>query len=134
MRGVVALSTLLGIGLIITALATAIGLVAFIENYIGFGERQSNLAYAVAGSGIQDAIQRLLQHPDCFTTTESYNCSGTIFLNVGSGTASTTISQSQENITITSEGSVQNRKRRIQVQALQDSVTKELRITSWKEI
>jgi hypothetical protein len=129
-RGALALSTLLGITLIVSVLATALALVAFFEGLIGFSHGLANDAYLAAEAGAYDALLRLVRNR---ANTGSYS------ITVGAGTATITFNTAPagyppEHIQITSTGDVQNRKRRLEVVVYADSTTGEVRIISWKEV
>lgn len=127
-RGALALSTLLGITLIVSVLAAALALVAFFEGLIGFSHARANDAYLVAEAGVYDALLRLVRNSG---NTGSYQ------LAVGSGTASLSFDTAglpTDHLKITSVGDVQNRKRKLEVVVYIEGDTKELRIISWKEV
>lgn len=81
---------------------------------------ESEIAYNVAESGIENALLRMLRNPNYTGET----------LAVGSGTATITITGTNPK-TIVSEGRVGNFIRKVQVVADYSSI---LNITSWQEI
>jgi hypothetical protein len=129
-NGTIAISTIWGIMLIVSAFATAVALVAIFEGNIGFGGSLSQKSYLVAESGIYDAILRLARDRN---NVSAYN------LTVEDGVASVTFDTAPtgypaDHIKIISTGDVQNRKRKIEVIVYADSQTGEIRIISWREL
>ena len=124
--GVIAFSTMMGIALVVSTLAVALALIAFLEGLIGYGQSKANQAYFVAESGVNDALMILAR--DKAFTSAGYT------LLVGPGTTTITVSTASQESTITSIGTVENRKKKLEVKASVDSYTGAIRIISWKEV
>lgn len=133
-RGAIALSTILGITLLVSILGIGIGLIAFFEGLIGVTQARSTEAYFAAEAGVYDALRRLLLNP----TTQG---DGVIIaqpsypLVVNSATSTVQVgSLSGSKVTITSIGESQGRKRKLEVEVFIDGTTGALQILSWKEV
>jgi hypothetical protein len=126
-NGAIALSTILGITLIITVLATGLALVSFTEGLIGFAAIHIHKTHLVAQAGIYDGLWRLVRNRDF---SASYN------LAVGVGTASVSFSRTgvpAQHVRIISIGDSHGNRRRMEALVLVDDRTGEIRIVSWRE-
>jgi len=128
-RGVAALTTILGIGLVVTLMGIALGFLAFFEGAIGFSLSKSQEAYLVAQSGVADALMRLARDKDF--SSAGYTVS------VGNGSATVVVTRNTPTIgqdLITATGDVQGRKRKLEVKAAVDGTSGQITILSWREI
>lgn len=126
--GVAALTTILGIGLVVALMGAALGLLAFLEGSIGFSHVKSQEAFLVAQSGASDALMRLARDKT-FTSPSGYT------LAVGNGTSTVTVtSPAFSQKTITSQGEVSARKRKVEVKIVVDDRTGNITVLSWQEV
>jgi hypothetical protein len=128
--GAIALSTLLGITLIVSVFATALAVLSFFEGWIGFGATRSNEAYFVSQSGVYDALWRIIRDKNFTTSPSGYT------LTVGSGTATVVVevpATPPQHRRIRSTGDVQGRKRKLEVLVYVDDLSGEVRIVEWRE-
>lgn len=106
------------LGLTITVAATIILINSF--SSISYFE-QGNLAYAVAESGAEEALLKLLRNPSFTSET----------LSIGNGSATINVAPGNP-IVITSTGTYQRATRKIEVDVVYNQNI--LTISSWKEI
>jgi len=130
--GVAALSTVLGLALIISVAAIAVGLISFFEIQIALSQIKSQEAYLAAQSGAQDALMKIARDKS-FTAASPYS------LTIGANTAAVTVTDvdtlnAPGKKQIVSTGTASNRKRRIQVDLVADTVSGAVTIISWKEV
>ena len=129
--GVAALTTLLGISVVIVVLGTALGFLAFFETAISASQMRSQEALLVAQAGISDALLRLAQNKDFSAAPTGYT------INLSNGTSTIVVTQDQPQtgqVLITSTGEVYNRKRKIEVKVAVDDTSGQVTIISWREI
>ncbi len=129
-QGALALSTFLGIALIVSVLATALALVSFFEGLIGFSQLRSQDAYLAAQAGVYDALLRLVRNKDYSTSYSLSTDKGNAtisFSRVGSDIPA-------QHVKISSVGDSQGRKRKLEVLVYIEDLTGEARIISWKEV
>lgn len=127
--GIAALTTMLGIGLAVSVMGAAMGLLSFLESTIGFSHAKAQEAYLVAQSGAADALMRLAR--DKTFSSVGYSVS------VGNGTTTVVVVRNNPVIgqnLITSTGEVSNRKRKIEVKVAVDNTSGKLTLLSWREI
>lgn len=120
---------LLLLGALIVFLGLAVGFSGFIESSLGRGQINSQEAYALALSGIDDAVLRLI-------LDKSFASSG-YTISSGNGTATVTVEQNQPQpgqVRISAVGVVRSSKRKIQVIANVNATTGKVDVVSKQEI
>lgn len=139
--GVAALTTVLGLALVISLMAITTGLISYFEIQIAYSQAKSQEAYLAAQSGAQDALLRISRdktYPSATNCNGSYSSPSCSYsLAVGSDTANVTVTNIDTAVgtkQIVSTGTALNRKRRIQVDLVADVTTGAVTITSWKEV
>ena len=129
-EGVAALTTLLGISVVIIVLGTALGFLAFFESAISLSQMRAQEALLIAQAGVSDALLKFAQdkgfNPSSYTLT------------LGSGTSTVVVTRNYQSVTglhlITSTGEVANRKRKIELKVSVDDTSGQVTIISWREI
>lgn len=127
--GIAALTTMLGLGLVISVIGAAMGLVSFFESSIALSQAKSQEAYLLAQSGAQDALLRIARDKGCHNT----DCAG-YTLTIGDNTATVIVTAPDGKRQILSTGTAARRKRRLQVDIAVDDTTGALTLISWKEV
>lgn len=101
-----ALITLIYISIIGITIAMGATMLVFINSQSGLKYQQGELAYAIAQSGAENAMLRLIRDP-------SY--SGENNISIGNGTVNITVSNSGNSYIATSSGMIGNFTRKIQI-------------------
>jgi hypothetical protein len=127
--GVVALTTILAIGLLVLVFGVALGFLSFLEGIIGFSQAKSQEAFFASQSGASDALMRLAR--DKTFSSAGYT------INIGQGTSTIVVLANNPIIgqnLITSTGEASGRKRKIEVKVAVDNTSGHLTIISWREV
>ena len=122
-RGVIALPTVMVIGLIVLLAGIGLAGTGFVETLAGMGSYESERAFSIAEAAAQDAYKRLGRNKNCIC---GYNGS---FLD---GTAEVIVSGTNPKI-VRSTGRIRNKQRTIQLTLLWDTYDK-MTHAEWKEV
>lgn len=127
--GQTVLPFLLLVGAIIVILGLTVGFSGFVESSLGGGQANSQEAYFLALSGVEDAALRLVL--DKYFSSSGYNLSS------GNGVATVVVEQNQPQtgqVRITATGVVRSRKRKVQIIANVSPTTGKVDVVSRQEV
>lgn len=132
--GVIALPSIILISILVLIAGIGISTSGFFESVMSSGDANSKKALSAAEAGAQDAFLRVVKNKLCNEGGSPVCSSYTLSLNDGVATSTTTITVSGSNPkTITSEGSVAGKTRKIQVTVSFDANNKATQ-TGWQEL
>ena len=120
-----AISSMITIGIIVTALGLSIAGVATIIKSLSFLHQKSEQAFYLAELGIEEGFLSLARNPDYSGTSEP--------LNIGQGSVTIVVSPEESDKIIRSTGTVFNFVRKIEVRVNINSFGK-VTFLSWKEV
>jgi hypothetical protein len=120
-RGQIALSTVILIGGV--SIMIGVGIMVLVSSFLNssYGYQAAERALAVAHSGSNDALLRLLRNKDL---------SGTYTITLKDGTASVTVTQGSGSATIVSQAVVSGYKRKVRTMVSINPVTGEVSLLS----
>jgi len=127
LKGQAALPAVLLIGGVITEIAIAGTLVAFILSSSGLGERLSSQALAAAKSGVQDAFMKI-------TIDKTFNAPAGYSFSVGSRSVQVTVIKGTNTDQVISLGTALSRQRKLEAILFVDQNTGKVDLKSIREI